>query len=75
MAGRQISVFRCAKEVTRTLVNTDAGGRAAIPIRGGGVFLLNAVDIWPVDNDRVLWASDLASLTFPPGTTEPACPL
>ncbi len=82
VAGRQISVFRCAGEVTRTLVTTDARGQAAIPIAGGGVFLLNAVDIRPVGSgpvegdtvkkDAVVWASDWASLTFGPG--DPACP-
>ena len=78
-AGRQIAVFRCAGEVTRTLVTTDARGQAAIPIVDGGVFLLNAVDIRPVETDEaekhpIVWASDWASLTFGPGATEPACP-
>ncbi len=84
VAGRQIGVFRCAGEVTRTLVTTDGRGQAAISIAGGGVFLLNAVDIRPVerdsaennavDKDQVVWASDWASLTFGPGATDPACP-
>ncbi len=88
VAGRQIAVFRCAGDVTRTLVNTDEQGRAAIPIRGGGEFLLNAVDIRAVDirpaeksdgtgtieTDPVVWASDWASLTFGTGTMASACP-
>lgn len=88
VAGRQIAVFRCASDVTRTLVNTDAQGKAAISIRGGGEFLLNAVDIRAVDigpvekrngngtieSDPVVWASDWASLTFGIGTMASVCP-
>lgn len=78
VAGRQIAVFRCSGEVTRTTVITNARGQAVIPIAGGGVFLLNAVDIRPVETDAlgkdsVVWASDWASLTFGPGTPDPAC--
>ncbi len=78
VAGRQIAVFRCAGEVTRTLVTTDTRGQAAIAIAGGGVFLLNAVDIWPVEpdpaeKDAAVWASDWASLTFGLGTADAAC--
>jgi uncharacterized GH25 family protein len=84
VAGRQIAVFRCAGEVTRTLVTTDTRGQAAIPIAGGGVFLLNAVDIRPVERDAPgtegtdgtggpVWESDWASLTFGLGAADPAC--
>ncbi len=78
VAGRQIAVFRCMGEVTRSIVRTDARGQAAIPIVGGGVFLLNAVDIRPVEpdateKDAVVWASDWASLTFGPGAIESDC--
>lgn len=78
VVGRQIAVFRCTGEVTRGLVRTDARGQAAIPIGGGGVFLLNAVDIRPVqpdvaEKDAVVWASDWASLIFGLGAIESDC--
>jgi len=78
VAGRQIAVFRCADKVTRIRATTDTRGQAVIPIAGGGVFLLNAVDIWPVEpdpaeTDTVVWASDWASLTFGPETPETDC--
>lgn len=64
-AGTQISVFReSGGEVERTLVRTGADGRAEIPLEGGGMFLLNAVHVEPVEGEAHSWASTWASLTF-----------
>lgn len=65
-AGTQIAIFRRGEggPVERTLVTTDAEGRATIPIGAGGEFLLNAVHLEPVDGKDVVWDSSWASLTF-----------
>lgn len=64
VADRQIAIFRDNGEVTRRLVMTDADGRVQIPLGGGGEFLLNAVNIEPVDDGEAVWKSHWASLTF-----------
>ncbi|MEX2553620.1 MAG: DUF4198 domain-containing protein [Actinomycetota bacterium] len=63
-AGTQISIFRKNADVDRSLVLTDADGRAEIPLAGGGEFLLNAVHIEPVEGEEHVWASTWASLSF-----------
>jgi uncharacterized GH25 family protein len=64
VAGRQLAVFRDNGEVTRTLLTTDTSGRATIPLAGGGEFLLNAVNMEPVEGSDAMWESHWASLTF-----------
>ncbi len=61
---RQISIFHYDGEVSRSLVKTDNKGQAVIDISKGGSFLLNAVDLLPVDDDEVVWRSHWASLSF-----------
>ena len=64
-AGTQIAVFReRGGDVERTLVRTEADGGAEIPLGGGGLFLLNAVHIEPIEGETHSWASIWASLTF-----------
>ncbi len=63
-AGTQISIFRKTADVDRSLVLTDADGRAEIPLAGGGEFVLNAVHIEPVEGEEHVWASTWASLSF-----------
>ena len=74
--NRQVSVFHRAPganasgEVTRTLLVTDAGGRATIPLGEGGFYLLNAVQMKPAAGDEgFVWESHWATLTF--GRGEP----
>ena len=62
--GRQITVFRYDGAVSRSVVNTDARGQAAIPVASGGLFLLNAIDLQPVEDQTAVWSSYWASLTF-----------
>lgn len=64
VAKRQISIFNDNGAVTRTLVTTDGEGRALIPLASGGEFLLNAVQIEPVEGGEAMWESHWASLTF-----------
>ena len=64
VAGRQVSIFRYDGAVTRSLVTTDADGRVLVPLAGGGQFLLNAVQMDPVEHGAVMWESHWASLTF-----------
>ncbi len=64
VAGRQIAIFRYDGKVTRTLAVTGADGKAVIPLSGGGEFLLNAVNIEPVNEGDIAWKSHWASLTF-----------
>lgn len=68
---RQVSIFRKpdsgspAGDPTRSLVATDAGGKAIIPLSDGGFYLLNAVHMEPVSGPgSVVWQSHWASLTF-----------
>lgn len=65
-ADAQISVFRDMDgQVERTLISTDADGRADIPLhQGGGVYLVNAVHLEPVFGAGAVWESTWASLTF-----------
>jgi hypothetical protein len=54
-----------AGEVTRSLVTTDAEGRAAIPLNEDGFFLLNAVQMKPTNGaEGEVWESHWATLTF-----------
>ena len=69
--NRQVSIFHRAAggepegEVTRSLVTTNAEGVAVIPVSESGFFLLNAVQMKPVDGaEGVVWESHWASLTF-----------
>lgn len=62
-ADVQISVFREDGGVERSLVHTDADGRADIPLLKGR-YLLNAVHIDPVDGEEHVWKSTWASLSF-----------
>jgi uncharacterized GH25 family protein len=74
--NRQVSVFHRAQsddmsgedaagEVTRSLVATDADGRAIIPLSEGGFYLLNAVQMKPADGaEGEVWESHWATLTF-----------
>ena len=64
VAGRQIAIFHYDKDVSRNLVTTDKNGEAEIVIKNGGIFLLNAVDLLPVDEGRIVWTSNWASLCF-----------
>ena len=66
-ANTQISIFRkpATGKVVRTKVLTDAEGNAAIPLAGGGQFLLGAVHMEEVDEQTgAVWLSTWASLTF-----------
>lgn len=52
-------------EVTRSLVTTDAEGRASIALTEAGFYLLNAVQMKPVEGQGdVVWDSHWATLTF-----------
>jgi uncharacterized GH25 family protein len=69
--NRQVTIFHrpdsedTAGEVTRDLATTDSEGQAVIPLTGEGFYLLNAVQIKPVDGaDSVVWESHWATLTF-----------
>ena len=69
--NRQVSVFHRAQgddaagEVTRSLVTTDAGGQATIPLAESGFYLLNAVQMKPASEvEDVNWESHWATLTF-----------
>ena len=64
VVGRQIAVFHYDGVVSRSLVTTNARGQAAIPITGGGAFLLNATDLQPIEDGEVVWESYWASLSF-----------
>lgn len=64
LAGRQISIFRDDGAVTRTIAVTDEAGRARIPVRGAGDYLLSAVHLEPRDAGPVVWESHWASLSF-----------
>lgn len=66
-ANAQIAIFRktAPDAVERTTVLTDADGNAAIPLAGGGQFLLSAVHMEEVAEDSgAAWLSTWASLTF-----------
>ena len=41
-----------------------ADGRVLVPLAGGGQFLLNAVQMDPVEHGAVMWESHWALLTF-----------
>jgi uncharacterized GH25 family protein len=61
----QIRVFQDNGSVSDTTTRTDAAGRAAISLRGGGKFLLNAVHMQEAPPQRsAAWESYWASLTF-----------
>lgn len=62
-ANAQLSVFREEGDVERSIVITDANGRATIPLVKGR-YLLNAVHIEPVDGEEHVWKSTWASLSF-----------
>ena len=64
----QIRWFRYRDASHTGTVRTDETGRARIPLAGGGKFMLNAVRIYPGDEDPETdipeWYSYWASLTF-----------
>ena len=64
----QIRWFRYRDASHTGTVRTDETGRARVPLGGGGKFLLNAVRIYPGDEDPETdipeWYSYWASLTF-----------
>lgn len=66
-ADAQITVFRkfIGCEATRLTLHTDADGRARIPRKTGGRFLVNAVYMRePAPESDAAWESLWASLTF-----------
>lgn len=70
--NRQVAIFYRPRgegtegEVTRSLIATDAEGRATIPLAAGGFYLLNAVQMKPAgeEEEAVVWESHWATLTF-----------
>lgn len=61
----QIAVFQEAADRTRTILRTDADGKAMIPLGGGGRFILNAVHMREAPAELgAAWESHWASLTF-----------
>ncbi len=64
VANRQINVFHDEGAETRSSVLTDAEGRALIPLTGDGQYLLNTVNLEPVEDRPVVWSSHWASLSF-----------
>lgn len=65
LVNAQIAIFRDKDGVEVTKVQTDAEGKASIPLGAGGKFLLNAVHIIPWDKQPDdAWHSYWASLTF-----------
>lgn len=68
MPDVQIRIFRFDGELENTTTRTDPDGRAMIPLKSGGKFLLNAVHIYEGDNDPdndiPEWYSYWASLVF-----------
>lgn len=68
VADKQIRIFRFDGELENTTTRTDAEGRALIPLKAGGKYLLNAVHLYEGDEDPETdipeWYSDWASLTF-----------
>lgn len=71
MPNRQVSIFQRPDgegEPTRSLVATDADGRATIPLADEGFYLLNAVQMKPAAGPGpVIWESHWATLTFDVG--------
>ena len=59
-----ISVFRQNGDVERSVVFTDAAGRADIALSAGARYLLNSVHIEPADDEDHVWESTWASITF-----------
>jgi primary-amine oxidase len=64
VAGRQVAILRYDGKVTRDLTTTDENGVVAVAVGSGGMFLLNAVDYRPTQEDDAVWESHWASLTF-----------
>ncbi|MGR3616514.1 MAG: DUF4198 domain-containing protein [Paracoccaceae bacterium] len=67
LADTQIGVFDRASDgsVTHLRLRSDASGMAEIPVSPGHSYLLDAVMIAPVnDDDRAVWQTDWATLTF-----------
>ena len=78
VAHRQLAVFRYDGAVSRTLVETDASGRASLPVDQGGTFLLSATDLQPLNQsvqEGPVWLSQWASLTFGLPIPPPSHPL
>ncbi|UWR93883.1 DUF4198 domain-containing protein [Phaeobacter inhibens] len=78
-ADAQIEVFERAPDdtVSVTLLRTDAGGRAVVPVKSGHTYLLDAVVLRPVDPEAAsrtdsattgkpapVWQTHWAALTF-----------
>lgn len=64
LAGHPVAVFHYDRDVSRRLQYTDPRGQIRISLAGGGAFLLNAVDLRPVENADYVWASRWATLAF-----------
>ena len=68
MADVQIRIFRFDGELENTTTRTDSEGRAMIPLKTGGKFMLNAVHLYEgdddPDNETPEWFSYWASMVF-----------
>ncbi len=64
----QIRMFRFNGQVETTVIRTDSEGRALFPLKGGGKYMLNAVNILEGDDDPQSptpeWISYWASMVF-----------
>lgn len=61
----QLTVFQESDERTRTVLRTDAMGKALVPLGDGGRFILNAVHMRAAPDELdAAWESHWASLTF-----------
>lgn len=69
MANKHVNIFQNdGTEVERKTMRTDAEGRIAVPLTGGGKFMINAVKLLEGDEDPDTdlpeWTSYWASMTF-----------
>jgi primary-amine oxidase len=73
--NRRITLIHYDGRVEESFLETDATGRAEISLSGGGTFLLNAIDLQPVERESIQWESHWASLTFGLPIATPEHPL
>lgn len=64
LSGRQVALFIDRGRVQKRTLVTDDQGVVRVPLEAGGRFLLNGIDLKPVDDGDVVWQSYWASLTF-----------
>ncbi|NND69774.1 MAG: DUF4198 domain-containing protein [Halioglobus sp.] len=64
LPGRRVSLFVDNGRVTHSALVTDANGIVPVPLANGGKFLLNGIDLHPVEQGEVVWLSYWASVTF-----------